>query len=528
MSVDSALAPASGGGPALATVPPFDQVSVAIAPGDDLVVRMPGILLVVGVQATPAPPPAAGPKLGGWGAAPVKAPAAVPAGDTNVGELVALCRRVSAAGSRAPGRRLHDELRGWLPTVSELPSFAVAAATEEGLAVALAGEGVAEVPDLGLRLTPTDGERLKDGTRFLDRLVDWPPAPLRLSAGASVDMAPHPLADLEAGAVPGAAAVLSPAAAPAQMPMPDAPSRTTLVRQPSPDDLLRQRLATRPAAGKAPVPPPPPPARPPAPHDHAHHDHARHDHAGDDRAGHEHAGHEPAGVRDVFVPGSPAGPAPGEAAAPQRPPAAPPPVALPAPALFSSLLAPPEKEAPREPLPVISTEQPPAALAEQPPEDTRPKVKGFLCSRGHLNDPRVLFCNLCGIRMAERTGVFIEGVRPPLGLLVFDNGATVSLDMDYLLGREPETDGRVTSGQLRPLLVIDQTGGVSRHHAEIRLEGWDVVLVDIGSANGTLVAPPGAPAWSSLVPQQPVRLTPGMAVRMGSRQFAFESPHGAT
>jgi FHA domain len=516
MSADSALAPSSTTGPAPTTVPPFDQVSVAIAPGDDLVVRMPGILLVVRVEATPAPPPSSAPKLGGWGAAPVKAPAAAPVGDTKVGELVALCRRVSAAGSRAPGRRLHDELRAWLPTVSQLPSFAVAAATEEGLAVALVGEGVAEVPDLGLRLTPADGERLRDGTRFLDRLVDWPPAALRLSAGSAVDMAPHPLADLVSGAVPGAAAVLSPAVAPSRAPIPDAPSPTALVRLRSPNDLLRGRGAPPVPVPAAPVATPPL-RKPPVPVEQAGHDHAGHDHAGHDHAGRPHPVAAPVGV-----PGN------GAAAAPSQPPAPAPPAELPAPALASSLLAPPGEEKPREPLPVISTEQPPAALAEQAPEDTRPKVKGFLCSRGHLNDPRVLFCNLCGIRMAERTGVFIDGVRPPLGLLVFDNGATVSLDMDYLLGREPETDERVPSGQLRPLLVVDQTGGVSRHHAEIRLEGWDVVLVDIGSANGTLVAAPGAPAWSSLVPHQPVRLVPGMAVRMGSRQFAFESPHGAT
>jgi hypothetical protein len=491
MRVDSALAPAGPSGPSPTTVPPFDQVSVAIAPGDDLVVRMPGILLVARVEATPAPPPAAGPALGGWGAAPAQTPTAAPVGDSTVGELVALCRRVSAAGSRAPGRRLHDELRSWLPTVSRLPSFALAAATEEGLAVALVGEGVAEVPDLGLRLTPGDGERLEDGTCFLDRLVDWPPAALRLTAGAKIDTAPHPLADLEAGVVPGAAAVLSPAATPAPTPVPDAPSPTTLVRLPSPSALLPPPPAP---AVPPPATPPPVPDLPGHDHPHGAHDHPR-----------------------PPVPASP--PVPVAEAAPPPPPA---------PALSASLLAPPEDEAPREPLPVVVSEQPPAALAEQEPEDTRPRVKGFLCSRGHLNDPRVLFCNLCGIRMAERTGVFIEGVRPPLGLLVFDDGATVSLDMDYLLGREPETDGRVSSGQLRPLLVVDQTGGVSRHHAEIRLEGWDVTLVDAGSANGTLVAPPGAPAWQSLVPHQPVRLVPGTAVRMGGRQFAFESPHGAT
>lgn len=498
--MSASLSPSVAGAKSPTTVPPFDQVSVAVAPGDDLVVRLPGILLVVGVDSVDAPPPASA-KLGGWGAAPSAPPPAMPAADVHVGELVALCRRVSAGGSRAPGRRLHDELRTWLPTVSDLPSFAVAAATEEGLAVALVGDGIAEVPDLGLRLSSADGEqKLPDGRPFLDRLVDWPPAALRLSAGARVTTAPHPLADLESGSVPGAAAVLSPAAAAAPMPAADGPAPTMMVRLPAPGSLLPQpgAAATPPVAASALPPPPRRPAAQPAPQP------VQHDHAGHDHAGHDHVGHQPA--------------------APVQPPA-PAPMELPAPVLSASLLAEPEDEEEREPLPVISSEQPPAALVQEP-EDTRPKVKGFLCSRGHLNDPRVLFCNLCGIRMAEKTGVFIEGVRPPLGLLVFDNGATVSMDADYLLGREPETDPRVQSGELRPLLVIDQTGGVSRHHAEIRLEGWDVLLLDTGSANGTLVAPSGAPQWSSLVPGQPVRLTPGMAVRMGSRQFAFESPHG--
>ncbi|MGY1709275.1 FHA domain-containing protein [Geodermatophilus sp. SYSU D00758] len=478
------------------TVPPFDQVAVAVAPGDDLVVRMPGIVLVVSVRTTGAPAPSSAHRLGGWGAPPVAAPPAAPVGHQRVGELVDLCRAVSAAGSRAPGRRLHDEVRAWLSSARDLPSFAVAAATEEGLAVGLVGRGVAEVPDLGLRLTPADGERLPDGTAFLARLVDWPPAALRLSAGAPIGTAPHPLADLEAGAVPGAAAVLSPAPAPGRPAAADAPPATTAVRLPAPGAVPAAPAAVppprslrKPGRGGAPGTPGTG-AAPVAPHADAgpHHGH-----------------------------GTPVAPAVPE-----------PPVELPPPARAVSLLAPPppeEAEAPRAPLPVVSGEQPPAALARDP-DDGRPRVKGFLCSRGHLNDPRVQFCALCGVRMAQQTGVLTDGVRPPLGLLVFDDGATVSLDADYLLGREPETDERVRAGAFRPLLVVDPTGGVSRHHAEIRLEGWDVVLVDTGSANGTLVAARGAPAWSSLVPGQPVQLTPGMAVRMGSRSFAFESPHG--
>lgn len=465
MSVDPAArrgAPAGAG-----TVPPFDQVAVAVAPGDDLVVRLPGMVVVV--AAMTAPPGHPGPSLGGWTAAAPSTVPPAPAGEDLLDGLLALCRRVSGTGSRAPGRRLHAALHAWLPEHSDLPSFAIAAATEEGLAIALVGTGVADVPELGLRLSATDGERMTNGAPFLDRLVEWPPAALRLSAGPHTNSAPHRLADLQAGAVPGAAAVLSPA--PAQAPTPDptadGPAPTMMVRLPAPGAL----------------PPPPSAATPPAL-------------------------------------ASPPSPPPTPAAAPPRP------VELPAPALSASLLdAPEDVDAPRTPLPVAAGEQPPAALVQEP-EDPRPRVKGFLCSRGHLNDPRVLFCNLCGIRMAEKTGVFLDGIRPPLGLLVFDNGATVTLDMDYVLGREPESEPRVQAGELRPLLIVDQTGGVSRHHAEIRLEGWDVVLVDTGSANGTLVAAQGAPAWSSLVPGQPVRLGPGTAVRMGSRQFVFESPHG--
>ncbi|SDC94094.1 FHA domain-containing protein [Geodermatophilus telluris] len=504
MSASPPPVPLTGTTGAPATVPPFDQVAVRVAPGQDLVVRLPGVLLVVAVTtaaAGPATAPAR-PALVGWGPAPVPpAPVAAPTGDVHVGELVGLCRRVSAAGSRAPGRRLHEELHGWLLTVTDPPSFAVAAATEDGLALVLVGGGTAEVPDLGLRLTPAEGEKLDNGTLVLDRFVTWPPAALQLSAGAPAGTAPHPLADLEAGAVPGAAAVLSPAPAPtAAGPV---PTGTTQLRLPAPH-VVTPPLPPPPPRPAAPAPTPRAPevlAPPAPPHDHAGHghgDHADHDHG--DHAGHDHA--------------APPAPVP------------PPPVELPAPKKSTLLFGGTgEPEPPREPLPTPGA-APAAGAPAAEPEDERPQVKGILCKNGHLNDPRAGFCALCGIRTTQQTAVLVEGPRPPLGLLVFDDGATVSLDMDYLLGREPETDERVASGQLRPLLVVDTTGGVSRHHAEIRLEGWDVLLVDTGSANGTLVAPRGAPGWSSLVPGQPVRLTPGMAVRMGGRQFAFESPHG--
>ena len=154
------------------------------------------------------------------------------------------------------------------------------------------------------------------------------------------------------------------------------------------------------------------------------------------------------------------------------------------------------------------------------------EARGHLCSRGHLNDPRSHFCVLCGIRMNERTGVLVIGSRPPLGLLVFDDGATYTVDAEYLVGRMPESDDRVRSGTLRSIVVEDRSGAVSRVHAEVRVDGWDVVLVDSGSRNGTFVAAAGDPAWSPVPPGRSHRLVPGMRVRMGGRTFVFESPSG--
>jgi pSer/pThr/pTyr-binding forkhead associated (FHA) protein len=127
--------------------------------------------------------------------------------------------------------------------------------------------------------------------------------------------------------------------------------------------------------------------------------------------------------------------------------------------------------------------------------------------------------------MSERTGMMMAGPRPPLGVLVFDNGSTYTLDTDYLIGRNPAADKRVQAGSLRAIAVDDYSGAVSRVHVEIRLDNWDVTVRDAGSSNGTFVAAPGKD-WVQLTGEQPVRLTPETQVRLGDTVFVFETSLG--
>jgi pSer/pThr/pTyr-binding forkhead associated (FHA) protein len=72
--------------------------------------------------------------------------------------------------------------------------------------------------------------------------------------------------------------------------------------------------------------------------------------------------------------------------------------------------------------------------------------------------------------------------------------------------------------------VPDADKELSRNHLELRLDGWSVTLVDLGSVNGTWVANPG---------KDPVRVRPhaphpvvlGATVRLAEvTSFVLEPP----
>ncbi|WP_462189114.1 MULTISPECIES: FHA domain-containing protein [unclassified Frankia] len=157
------------------------------------------------------------------------------------------------------------------------------------------------------------------------------------------------------------------------------------------------------------------------------------------------------------------------------------------------------------------------------PSSGEPQVEGVLCANGHFNHRQAPYCSECGLSLAQQNTRTVWGPRPPVGVLVFDDGQTMNVDMDLVIGRQPDRDDAVRAGKARALPVEDGESAVSRVHAIITLNGWDAVITDQGSANGTYIAPPEATVWTPLSPHQPAPLIPGTRVQVGKRTFVFNS-----
>jgi hypothetical protein len=216
-----------------------------------------------------------------------------------------------------------------------------------------------------------------------------------------------------------------------------------------------------------------------------------------------------AAVEEAAAPSRAAAPPPAPApvaAAPAPPPAAPPAAARPP--------APQAPEAAATPAPMAMESQ--GTTTDHP---AAPEVTGRLCAMGHLNNPASAACWICGSKIGTESGV---GPRPPLGRITTKDKRSLIVDGNLVFGRKPEAAEAVASGRARPVEVPADHRGVSRAHAAIELDGWTVLLRDLGSANGTYVMAPGESQWRQVDPGKPMPLVTGSSVTLGDYEIFFE------
>lgn len=139
-----------------------------------------------------------------------------------------------------------------------------------------------------------------------------------------------------------------------------------------------------------------------------------------------------------------------------------------------------------------------------------PSVQALLCASQHPNPPHESSCRQCGQSLG---GTPIAVPRPTLGTLRFSNSMLVVLNRPAVIGRNPKLQGAST-GEVPDLVKIDVGQGLSRTHAAVNIEGWQVLLEDLNSANGTIVQLPGREP-RRLHPGEPVLLEHGTTVDFG-------------
>jgi FHA domain len=355
------------------------------------------------------------------------------------------------------------------------------------------------------------------------------PRPAASGAGLAADVSPAVPAAAQAPAPAPAepAAAQAPAPAPAE---PEAvPEQVQPAAEPYADQIavpepgyfatqIEQAVAPAPAPDRyAAVPPPAsPPPQPPAPHVAQAPPPAPDPYAAQAPAPDPYVAQAP-----PLAPSPYAAPAPPDPYAGQAPQPVPGPLAgLPdggAPLGFISMSLVADQaglEMPqRDPLP-LGAEPPDAkdlGLIEMPAAS----VEGIYCKNTHFNDPEARYCAVCGISMGQLTKVRQKGTRPPLGVLILGDGSVCQLDADYVIGREPTLDSSVAEGHARPLRLMGASGVVSRIHARVELDGWQVFLTDLNSANGTQVLQPGERNPISLQPGVRTPLMAGAQIRLG-------------
>ncbi|GAB3117358.1 hypothetical protein GCM10027055_28680 [Janibacter alkaliphilus] len=146
-----------------------------------------------------------------------------------------------------------------------------------------------------------------------------------------------------------------------------------------------------------------------------------------------------------------------------------------------------------------ATPDQPGAAPDQPSAPAEaPVVLAVRCPSGHLSAPHATRCRVCQQELPEQEPE--QTPRPALGLLRLSTGDVVELDRGVLLGRAPKAADEITGLPPHLVRVASPDNEISRNHAEIILDGWHVLVRDLGSTNGTTVALPGS---------SPVRVRPG-------------------
>ena len=187
--------------------------------------------------------------------------------------------------------------------------------------------------------------------------------------------------------------------------------------------------------------------------------------------------------------------------------------------LVQDSMTPETVDEPPPPLPTtepLTSPRPTATLAP-----ARPQLSGVLCPVGHLTSSDDPTCRTCGAQ-TDPDAEIINGDRPVLGLLTFDDVAVLSVDRPAAIGSNVPAGYEIDGEPATVVRLDDGVGGVSELQLEVRLVGWDLEIADMNSENGTYTILRGErQTRTRLRSGQAVIMQPGMTIETGGRNFTY-------
>ena len=139
-------------------------------------------------------------------------------------------------------------------------------------------------------------------------------------------------------------------------------------------------------------------------------------------------------------------------------------------------------------------------------------ILAVLCPNGHASPPSATKCRICGGPVAAQGPQFVA--YPILAVLRASDGTSAELDRPILIGRAPSTD-RSNSRAPRLMTVPSPNHDISRAHLEVAPDGWQIVVTDLNSTNGTILVRPGGGDRQQLAPGKPVPVQVGSVIELG-------------
>jgi hypothetical protein len=132
------------------------------------------------------------------------------------------------------------------------------------------------------------------------------------------------------------------------------------------------------------------------------------------------------------------------------------------------------------------------------------------CPKRHPNNPDTERCTVC--QMDLRAVSTIVDITPEaVARLLLEDGTAIDVAEPLLIGRSPRETTRSDT-----LTVTGRQ--VSRVHFVLEVAGWQLLIRDADSTNGTFLARPGERGRLRVPTDSPVAVHVGDTIQFGSRQ----------